>query len=317
MIKKNTLLILLQIAVTCAYTQQLTGVWSGKISRAGVGYGGVENLEVQIYQSGKNLVGYTFAFKDTNRFVMFEMSGYRNRKTKEIQISEWGRNFYLLPPDFSPCQKQFSLKFHKVGRTQYLSGTWTGVGNDTSCFPGEQLLVVLQKVRRPEYPVENYVQQRLINQILRQVSKIDTSDALAEARQEEKVETILPRTKGEADSSPVERKLDIQQILQLADTTATITLYDNAIIDDDTVSIFLDKRPIFIRQRISDKPLTFTISLTELGKPTEIMMQAENLGSIPPNTAVMIVQTKQKRYEVRLNAGFEKHAVVILTYQPD
>jgi hypothetical protein len=105
MIKKNTLLILLQIAITCAYTQQLTGVWSGKISRAGVGYAGVENLEVQIYQSGKNLVGYTFAFKDTNRFVMFEMSGYRNRKTKEIQIGEWGRNFYFLPPNFFPCQK--------------------------------------------------------------------------------------------------------------------------------------------------------------------------------------------------------------------
>ena len=57
--------------------------------------------------------------------------------------------------------------------------------------------------------------------------------------------------------------------------------------------------------------------LIQPGKPLEIIMQAENLGSIPPNTAVMIIETARKRYEVRLSAGFEKHAVVIITYDPD
>jgi hypothetical protein len=63
--------------------------------------------------------------------------------------------------------------------------------------------------------------------------------------------------------------------------------------------------------------LFFELSLHDVGKPVEIILQAENLGSIPPNTALMVVETLQKRYEVRLSSSFEKHAVVIITYKPD
>ena len=39
-------------------------------------------------------------------------------------------------------------------------------------------------------------------------------------------------------------------------------------------------------------------------------MQAENLGSIPPNTALMIIKTRKKRYEVRLSSDHNKTAAV-------
>lgn len=312
-----TKLILTIITVTTfilhGYAQPLTGIWSGKISRKGAGYGGVESLEMQVFQSGKQLKGYTFAFKDTSRFVMYSMVGSRNKRTQSIGVRETGYAYYLLPPGFWPCEKAFTLKYYKVGKTQYLSGTWTGNGNDTSCFPGEELLVVLQKIRKPEYPVEQFVQRKFRDHILRHITKKDTIAAAEQVREEAAEPVIVAKN----DSIPAERKLDIQEIVKLADTTATITLYDNAVIDDDTVSVFVDKKPVLLHQRISDKPLNFNINLTEPGKPIEIIMQAENLGSIPPNTAVMIIQTGRKRYEVRLSAGFEKHAVVIITYDPD
>jgi hypothetical protein len=294
--------------------QPLTGIWSGKISRKGDGYGGVENLEMQIYQSGKQLRGYTFAFKDTSRFVLYSMAGSRNKHTQSISIREAGYAYYLLPVNFSPCQKSFTLKYYKVGKTQYLSGVWSGAGNDTSCFPGEELLVVLQRLRKPEYPIEQFVQKKFSDHILRHINRKDTVAAAGPVTEPEAAEPVII---AKNDSVPAERKLDIQEIVKLADTMATITLYDNAVIDDDTVSVFVDKRPALIKQRISDRPLTFNITLAEPGKPVEIIMQAENLGSIPPNTAVMIIQAGRKRYEVRLSAGFEKHAVVIITYHPE
>lgn len=312
MLKTLFCFLLLLFAVTQLLAQPLTGIWSGKISRKAPGYGGVENIEMQVYQSGKQLKGYTFAFKDTSRFVLYSMTGSRNKRSKLIAVKETGYGYYLLPSGFSPCEKAFTLKYYKVGRTQYLSGTWTGIGNDTSCFPGEELLVVLQKIRRPEYPVEQFVQQKFRNHILRHITKKDT---VAAAEQPEEVPEPVITAKN--DSLPASRKLDIQEIVKLVDTTATITLYDNAVIDDDTVSVFVDKKPVLLRRRISNKPLTFTITLTEPGQPIEIIMQAENLGSIPPNTAVMIIETVHKRYEVRLSAGFEKHAVVIITYNSE
>ena len=294
--------------------QPLTGIWSGKISRKAPGYGGVENIEMQISQSGKQLRGYTFSFKDTSRFVLYDMAGNRNKRTQTIFIRELGYAYFLLPPGFLPCEKIFSMKYYKIGKTQYLSGTWTGRGNDTSCFPGEELLVVLQKIKKPEYPINNFVQKKFTDHILRHVTK---SKAVPEPEPEPEQEIAATVIVSTPESVPADRKLDIQEIINLADTTVKITLYDNAIVDDDTVSVFADKKPVLLRQRISTKPLSFNITLTEPGKPLEIIMQAENLGSIPPNTAVMIIETARKRYEVRLSAGFEKHAVVIITYDPD
>ncbi|HNG64412.1 MAG TPA: hypothetical protein PLK54_11690, partial [Ferruginibacter sp.] len=120
-----------------------------------------------------------------------------------------------------------------------------------------------------------------------------------------------------ADSTPADRKLEIQELVNLADSVVHISLYDNAVVDGDTISIFVDKEPVLVKERISNKALEFSFTLREPNKPTEIIMQAENLGSIPPNTALMIIETARKRYEVRLSSGFEKHAVVIITYNPD
>lgn len=310
MLKTLLCFLLLVFAGQLAQAQSLTGIWSGKISRKGIGYGGVENIEMQVYQSGKQLRGYTFAFKDTSRFVLFDMAGNRNKRSQTIYIRELGYAYFLLPPNFLPCEKVFSMKYYKIGKTQYLSGTWTGMGNDTSCFPGEELLVVLQKIKKPEYPIEMFVQKKFYDHILRHVTK----PAAVSDPEPEIAELITITT---PDSTPAERKLDIQEIINLADTTVKVTLYDNAIVDDDTVSVFVNKKPVLLRQRISAKPLSFDITLTEPGKPLEIIMQAENLGSIPPNTAVMIIETAHKRYEVRLSAGFEKHAVVIITYNSE
>jgi hypothetical protein len=47
-----------------------------------------------------------------------------------------------------------------------------------------------------------------------------------------------------------------------------------------------------------------------LQKENELTMFADNLGSIPPNTALMLIYDGKKRYEVRLSSSLEKNATV-------
>jgi hypothetical protein len=299
----------------CSVTsaQQLTGIWSGKISRYNQSRSAVENIEIQLYQEGKNLWGYSFAFKDTSHFVLYKINGKRDKKQKTAVMKEVGVPVYLLPDSFLPCEKFYELNYYKIGKTQYLSGIWGGQGVDTSCFPGEELLVVLQKIKKPDYPLELFVQQKFINYVF-QKNKVANIAAPPEIKEE----ILLPQPENITEnSSPVDRKLDIQEIIKIKDTSVTITLYDNGTVDDDTVSIFTNKKPLVLRQRISDKAITFKITVTEPGKPFEILMQAENLGSIPPNTAIMIIEAGGKRYEARLRSSFENHAVIILTLYPE
>ena len=64
---------------------------------------------------------------------------------------------------------------------------------------------------------------------------------------------------------------------------------------------------------ITAKPITFYVSLNKNVNPiAHLRLVAENMGTIPPCTALMIVTTKTKRYELRLLSNFKKNATVEL-----
>ncbi len=315
----SILLSILIFATATMYAQQLAGIWSGKISRRSPGAKvTVESLEMQVSQIGNALWGNSFAFKDTSRYVLYRIKGKLTRKQKSISIDEFGKPTFQLPDYFYPCEKNYRLNYFKIGKTQYLSGTWGGKGtyDDTTCFPNEELLVVLQKIPKPDYPIGNFVAQKIVNYYTRQKypDKISTTttDSLLFS-----LYNAVDNIPVVEDSSLVNRSIDIQMIQQVPDSTVKVTLYDNAIIDDDTVSVFVNKKIVLLRQRISSKPLIFSIKIDKPNQPTEILMQAENLGSIPPNTALMIVESGSKRQEVRLRSGFMNHAAIIITFSPD
>jgi len=90
-----------------------------------------------------------------------------------------------------------------------------------------------------------------------------------------------------------------------------INIYDNGEIDGDTVSIYHNNTLIRSRMRLSQKPISITLNVDASQPHHEIIMVAENLGSIPPNTSVMIVTTATSRYEVFISSSEQKNAKVI------
>lgn len=91
-----------------------------------------------------------------------------------------------------------------------------------------------------------------------------------------------------------------------------IDLYDNGEIDGDTVSIYHNNRLLASRARLSQKPITFHIVVNENIPHHELVMVAENLGSIPPNTSLMIVTAGNQRHEVFISSTKQKNAKVVL-----
>ena len=91
-----------------------------------------------------------------------------------------------------------------------------------------------------------------------------------------------------------------------------IELYDNGVIDGDTVSVYDNARLIASKVGISDKAVKIQINLSAESSLHEIVMVAENLGSIPPNTSLMIVTTKGKREELFISSNEQKNAKIII-----
>lgn len=97
--------------------------------------------------------------------------------------------------------------------------------------------------------------------------------------------------------------------------TVTIKIYDNGEIDDDTVSVYLDKKLVLSKQRLTASPLVVNIKMDDNDAEHEIVMVADNLGRIPPNTSLMLVTAGDKRYEVRITSTEQKNAVVRFVYR--
>jgi len=89
-----------------------------------------------------------------------------------------------------------------------------------------------------------------------------------------------------------------------------IDFYDNGEVDGDSISVFLNDKLIAFNRILTTKSVHFDIPLDPTKEVNEITMFADNLGSIPPNTALMIVNDGKKRYEVRLTSNLEKSATI-------
>jgi hypothetical protein len=63
--------------------------------------------------------------------------------------------------------------------------------------------------------------------------------------------------------------------------------------------------------RLSQKPISLTITVDPSQPHHEMIMVAENLGSIPPNTSVMVITTTRNRYEVFISSTEQKNAKVV------
>src|SRR6185295_18199361 len=95
----------------------------------------------------------------------------------------------------------------------------------------------------------------------------------------------------------------------------TVKLYDNGEIDDDTISVYLDNKLVLSSKRLTAAPLTINFTIDDVNTDHELVMVAENLGRIPPNTSLMIVEAGDQRFDVRITSSTQKNAVVRFHYQ--
>jgi len=108
------------------------------------------------------------------------------------------------------------------------------------------------------------------------------------------------------------RKTDVIRSIYIQSDSLVLSLYDNGEIDGDTVTIYHNNKLVVSHKRISQNPVTLNIMVNRDQPHHELVMVADNLGSIPPNTSLMIVTAGAKRYEVFISSTKQKNAKVVL-----
>jgi hypothetical protein len=68
-------------------------------------------------------------------------------------------------------------------------------------------------------------------------------------------------------------------------------------------------------KRLTASPLTVKFKIDEDNSEHELVMVAENLGRIPPNTSLMVVEAGEQRFNVYITSTEQKNALVRFKYQ--
>lgn len=126
-----------------------------------------------------------------------------------------------------------------------------------------------------------------------------------------------PRTAPAAKNVEVDgRKNKVIKKIPVSVKNISLNIYDNASVDGDTISVFYNKKILVKSQPLTEKAITVNLLLDEKASQHEILLFANNLGSIPPNTALIVVEAGDKRYELHSSASLTENAVLVFEYKP-
>ena len=123
----------------------------------------------------------------------------------------------------------------------------------------------------------------------------------------QKVDPPKPET---IDEMFVSRKKLVTKEIALEGDSIKLMFYDNAEVDGDSISLFLNNKMIFTHVRLAATPYTIMLPVNELIDSNDLVMVAENLGAIPPNTAFMIAMVGTTRYEAYLESTEQTSSVI-------
>ncbi len=107
-----------------------------------------------------------------------------------------------------------------------------------------------------------------------------------------------------------ERVVEVQKEIEVDADSIQVDFYDNGEVDGDSISVFFNEQLYGANLKLSTRSVKLNLKLDTTKEINTLAMFANNLGAIPPNTALMLIYDGKKRHEVRLSSNLEKNAAV-------
>lgn len=310
------LLISLLIVSLHARAQTMGGSWYGK---ADVVLDGTFNnylTELVVKQKGNKVEGI-FGYYFRNGYQSFYVKGTYDPKTRRVSIPDIPVVFYKANSiDGVTCSMSFegTLRVSKVG--SFVRGNFMSDGKYKYLCPELRVLFSLDSLVEKDSVINDGVAKKLWQPSIEDVVVEDDGDgpeiknAVTSAGLSRPQVNIKPTDLSSLTNRFKQRQNVVTNDLEVISDSVRISFYDNGDIDGDSISVFLNGTPILEKQMISAKATTIYVKLDPTREYNEVSMFAENLGRIPPNTALMVVYDGDTPQEVFLTSNFSQNGSV-------
>ncbi len=320
-----------------------------------IGLGGEKiDYVLELESRGTEVTGYSYTYftEGAKRYyTICKLRGTINLNTKEIVVTEYERTKYNTPPDMSNCFQTHKLKYVKENAdTEMIQGSWVPAPNQSgNCGYGRTSLArrivkrttaneqqaYVPPVKKPSPESQSIAKQNKPLTKDQNKTKVPSRPTLIKNNSELKKNTsqkkdtlkteisiTKPSLKKEDQTITSNLKFDqrintVLKTIPIKNETFTVDFYDNGEIDGDSISVFYNGTLVLSHKRLTNKPLTLTLTIDPDKEINELVMYAENLGEIPPNTALMIVNDRDNRYEARITSDTQKNGTIRFSYKPN
>jgi hypothetical protein len=240
-----------------------------------------------------------YFFKNTYRSI--QVRGNYNKSTRQLSLYNIPVTYYGSFTNFEvDCQMnlQATLRVAKAGSS--LGGSFIGLPDYKYTCPDINFVLHMNADISKKDSVLKAISEYKENF---QVWKPSSTDTLVAANiiQRKVINYVIEK-------EYTQRPTVVENEVEVESDSLKIDFYDNGEIDGDSISVFFNNTLTAFHQKLSTRSIHFDIVLDSTKEENIISMFAENLGSIPPNTALMIVDDGVKRYEIRMASSLEKTA---------
>ena len=330
--KRVLILFIVFLITTASYAQKIDGQWRGYFNSNGdivTSAAGNTEYVLEIDIDGTDITGYSYSyFQDRRYFVICSIKGTYNKSDKTMLVTETARIKGVTPPGQGDCLQTHFLQYQKTGNVEQLVGRWKSAPGQNDCGTGsttlERKTLVKNKtltrthkghtrmsVSKPGISTEKPADKSQVTEtiIKRVIPPIDTAATNKGVAGNDSIKSItqpilLP-------DIAYENRIDtLLQTIEIANDSFQVYLYDSGDIDGDSISLFYNGKLLLSHQRLELKPITLTLDATTEGGVNELVMYAETLGTIPPNTALMIVMDGSNRYEIYMTSDLQQSATI-------
>lgn len=298
---KKLIILIFSLVTIAVHGQNVSGYWYGT---ANLGSGTANNylVEMIVSQTGTSVDAVlNYYFKNT--FRSFKVKGNYNSMTREFSL-------YGIPVTYFGSSARMEvdcpMDLRGMVRISQVASNMVGSFESKESYkftcPPIYFDLKFNKDASNRDSVLNALRQFKETYQVWSPSATDTLVA-AVIQQREVVNYVV------ADQYK-QRENEVVEELIVESDSLRIDFYDNGEVDGDSISIFFNDKLLASSQKLSVSAIHLNIGLDSTKEVNTLSMFADNLGNIPPNTALMLVYDGRKRYEVRLTSNFQKNAMV-------
>jgi hypothetical protein len=298
--------------------QNLTGAWYGKADVMISGAASNYLTELVLKQKGNEVEGI-FGYYFKNAYQSFFVRGIYNKATREVEIRDLPLIFYASTPSNSiECPMNFkgTLMVSKINST-IRGNFWTESKYKYTCPSLRVTMMMDPNEKDPDSAMRTAVsgskfwQPRDDDYVVTGNSASDTWIDSSKGRRNQP-DAITTETNTALSSAFAQRKTIYEKELEVIDDSIRVSFYDNGDIDDDTISVFMNQKPVLVKRGLTSRALNIYVGLDSSKAVNELSMFADNLGKFPPNTALMVIYDGRHRYELYLSSSLTHNATVRL-----